>query len=334
MAVFSTNQTRQFYVVTKESYNDPNITLAGQGYFSGVNTDKDKYFKYVGADGTVMRSDLVKNVKYVSRAHAISMRRTTKAVGIKSEDDVAIGQPHLIKVTFKNFIGLSDEYTTSVMADFTPKTNSKELLYKNLAITLAKSLSKFVTPLADVYLLTSEIDSVASSGIAVTAATTLKDLEGNTVYGIAIVAAKQPHTVGTGTTDLVDFDVTLAPVTVNGMDAPWGEVITDFYDGYTVKNGEVVADMENFYMKERGDQYGNVGWPNVVPTMYLADPTKEYDIFDIQYAYIGSNESCQASEKTLTIAVESSLGTEIKNIHAKLGSLAEECGVPYFKAEV
>jgi hypothetical protein len=321
MAVFSTNQTRQFYVVTNGTGADNELTSAGQGYFSVERKDAEDYhFKYVGADGTVMRSDIIKNVKYAKHTPCSKMRRDTKAVGIKSEDDVAVGQPHLIKVTFKNFIGLSDEYTTSVMADFTPKTNSKELLYKNLAITLAKSLSKFETPLAEVYLLNSEIDSLATSGIPVTAATTLKDLEG-TVYGIAIVAAKQPHVVGTGTNDLVDFDVTLTPVTVNGMNAPWGEVITDFYYGHPVKNGEVVADMENFYMKERGDQYGNVGWPNIVPTMYLADPTKEYDIFDIHYSYIGDNESCQASEKTLTVAIESSLGSAIAAAKTALGSI-------------
>lgn len=323
MAVFSTNQTRQFYVVTNGTGAPSEMTSAGHGYFF-VEGDVGKgyYFKYVGADGTVMRSDIIKNVKYAIHTPCSKMRRTTKAVGIKSEGDVVVGQPHLIKVTFKNFVGLSDEYTTSVMADFTPKTTSKELLFKNLAITLAKSLSKFVTPLAEVRLIQSEIDTDASSGTAITAATTLKDLEGmNAVYGIAITAAKQPHTVGTGTTDLVDFDVTLAPVTVNGMDAPWGEVITNHYTGHMIKNGEVVADMENFYMKERGDQYGNVGWPNVVPTMYLADPTKEYDIFDIHYSYIGDNESCQASEKTLTVAIESSLGSAIANAESALGSI-------------
>ena len=60
--------------------------------------------------------------------------------------------------------------------------------------------------------------------------------------------------------------------------------------------------MEYFYAKERGDQYGNIGWPNVVKTTYAADPEVAYDVIDIHYSYVGPNESVQKSEKDLTIA--------------------------------
>jgi len=33
----------------------------------------------------------------------------------------------------------------------------------------------------------------------------------------------------------------------------------------------------------------------------LVDPTQEYHIFDIHYAYTGSNEGVQKSEKTISI---------------------------------
>lgn len=62
--------------------------------------------------------------------------------------------------------------------------------------------------------------------------------------------------------------------------------------------------MEYFYAKERGDQYGNIGWPNVVKTTYVADPelASGYDVIDIHYSYVGANESVQMSEKDVTIA--------------------------------
>ena len=54
-------------------------------------------------------------------------------------------------------------------------------------------------------------------------------------------------------------------------------------------------------MGERGDMYRQVGWPHNIPTTYLVDPAKAYCVFDIHYAYVGSNESVQKSEKTITI---------------------------------
>ena len=54
-------------------------------------------------------------------------------------------------------------------------------------------------------------------------------------------------------------------------------------------------------MGERGDQYRNVGWPNAITTKYFVVPTNEYYCLDIHYAYQGTCEDIQKSEKTLTI---------------------------------
>jgi hypothetical protein len=58
-------------------------------------------------------------------------------------------------------------------------------------------------------------------------------------------------------------------------------------------------------MGERGDQYKNYGWPNVIPTKYMVDPTDKdgYDVINIHYSYVGSNESVQKSEKDIFIVV-------------------------------
>lgn len=56
-------------------------------------------------------------------------------------------------------------------------------------------------------------------------------------------------------------------------------------------------------MGERGDMYRGIGYPNNIPTTYLVDPTVKYNVIDIHYAYVGSNESVQKSEKTITLVV-------------------------------
>ena len=54
-------------------------------------------------------------------------------------------------------------------------------------------------------------------------------------------------------------------------------------------------------MGERADIYRGVGFPNNIPTKYMVDASKEYHVLDIHYAYVGSNESVQKSEKDITI---------------------------------
>lgn len=56
-------------------------------------------------------------------------------------------------------------------------------------------------------------------------------------------------------------------------------------------------------MGERGDQYRNMGWPNVIPTKYLVDPSKKYDVINIHYFYQGDGISVQKSEKDIQIVV-------------------------------
>lgn len=56
-------------------------------------------------------------------------------------------------------------------------------------------------------------------------------------------------------------------------------------------------------MGERGDIYRNMGFPNVIPTTYLVDPTLEYNVVDIHYAYTGGNEEVQKSEKDITVVI-------------------------------
>ena len=86
--------------------------------------------------------------------------------------------------------------------------------------------------------------------------------------------------------------------------------------------------MEYFFMGERGDQYRMVGFPDYVPTKYLVDPTKEYDLINIHYFYTGSNESSQKSEKDIIIAVLKSNSNKTTNdIVTAINALIKASGV-------
>ena len=297
MAVFSTNQTRHLYVVTKAAAEDAVPTTVGE---IQVSTAGDApYLSYMGVDKTLMRSDLLTNIESISLStNDANMKKTLPAVKVTMKDQAVVGKQYIIRVVFNNFIGASDEYTTAVVADYTPVSTDAKEVYKGLALILAKNLAKHITPLATVHLTTS------GASVPVTAAT--KDTELTGAYtGLEIKAAKQPWILGTKSADVFSFNVALTPITVDGVDVAWGTV--DNIAGVEVSNGETIADMEYFYMKERADQYGNIGWPNVVHTNYLVDPTKEYNAIDIHYAYVGSNESVQKSEKTITIVYPDTL---------------------------
>ena len=66
-------------------------------------------------------------------------------------------------------------------------------------------------------------------------------------------------------------------------------------------NGQMIADMEWFCMGERGDDYRMMGYPNNIDTKYLIDPSKEYNVIDFDFKYVGSGVDNQESVKHMTL---------------------------------
>lgn len=82
-------------------------------------------------------------------------------------------------------------------------------------------------------------------------------------------------------------------------------------------NGRTTADMEYFYMGERGDQERHLGWPNNVRTKYLVDDTKEYDYLTMNFYFSpGDNDAGVRSTKVITIVAVK--GDIISSIVTKL----------------
>jgi hypothetical protein len=127
-----------------------------------------------------------------------------------------------------------------------------------------------------------------------------------TATGVIVEEIAQPWTLGLRTQDVIDFDIYGNTVNLgNNNEINWMGEVTDLTSSNTnyVGNGKKIADMEWFYMGERGDQYRMMGYPNYVPTEYMADPTKEYSTINIHFNFQGEGISIQKSEKDICIAV-------------------------------
>ncbi len=299
MAVFSTNQVRQLYVATELKEGAAHVLATDQAGAIALKTDNAKshmYFEYKGAGG-LTRSDLIsiENVLYAKATPASALSRKLKKVTVTLDQTVNDGNPiagqdYILRIVFRQYLGMSDEdqYQKYGMvhayAGMTPSD-----FYKTLAISLAKNFSRELVPLVKFKVGNTEV----------TPNTKLADIAGN-ADSLVIEEVEQPWTLGTQEQVPVYFEVYPTTVTFNSDERIWGETEKEDSNA-TVKDGHIIADLEYFCMGERADQYRNIGWPNSIPTKYLVDPTKEYHVLDLHYAYVGSNESVQKSEKDITI---------------------------------
>lgn len=312
MRIFSTNQVNQVYVATalKTSTDVP----AAEGDIKvGVTPDGELYFRHFGAGG-LTRSDLIniKNIMSFKTTVASKMAKVLKKYTVtvdnaaKSGNYMVPGQDYILRLAFDGYIGMSPEdsqYWKYGVVHSTANMSPSDF-YKAMAVSVAKNMSREAVQFITVQLAT------ASDPVNVTPKTDPATLTG-TYTGVIINEVEPDWILGTKQQKPVTVTVTPTEIQVlnsNGTydDVVWGSVTPA--SGVTIKNGKLTADFEYFHMGERGDQYRMVGFPDYVPVKYLVDPTKEYDYIGIHYAYVGPNESCQKSEKDITIVVPRAAG--------------------------
>lgn len=304
MATFSTNQVRQLYVA--KALKTPHVLASDAAGSIAVKNDTAKnhlYFEYKGADN-LMRSDLIdiKNILYAKATDADAMAHELKSVTVTLDTNVnggapVAGQDYILRIAFRQYVGMSDEdqyFKYGMVHAYAGMTASD--FYKKLALSLAKNFSREVVPLVKFTLTNSEDEAVPVD------ATTKESSLTETYTALVIDEVEQPWRLGIMEQTPVYFTVQPTTITVNGDERIWGTV-EDTDPAGTIDNGKKIADLEYFCMGERGDIYRGVGFPNNIPTTYLVDPTVKYNVIDIHYAYVGSNESVQKSEKTITLVV-------------------------------
>ena len=306
--VFSTNQTRQLYVVTTDGGLKSSSILttdkAGSILPKGDNKKSHFYLEYKGVAG-LMRSDLVdvKNILYAKATDADAMARELKAYTVTLDTEVnggnpVAGQDYMLRIAFRQYVGMSDEdqyFKYGIAHAYAGMTASK--LYEVLAVSLAKNFSRELYPLVNISLINN-----SDAQVPVLKNGEIQKYEAATFKGIRIDEVEQEWTLGVKPCVPVYFTVFPQTIVVDGDERIWGKVKETEPSG-KVENCKIIADLEYFCMGERGDQYRNVGWPHVIPTKYLVNPTNKYNIIDIHYAWQGAGENVQKSEKTLSIAV-------------------------------
>ena len=304
MATFSTNQVRHLYVVN----NIGTVTKASAiGSIQPVVHDKHLYFKYMGAGGQV-RSDLIPiaNISSIKVTDADTAARPLVRTKLTLDKTVNTGLPiagqeYILRILFKSYIGISDEdqhINYGLVQAYTGLTASD--FYKTMVLSLVKNFSRGDAGLLKFNLETGGTDAaVEKVAVPVTSDTKASTLNG--VYtGIIIEEDIQEWRLGTMRETFVDYTIMPTVVTELDVDKIWG-VVAKVTPKTKVYNGKCIADMEYFYMGERGDQYRNVGWPYVRPTEYLANPALKYNVIDIHYAFTDEGVGSQRSEKDITI---------------------------------
>lgn len=278
--VGSTNQNRQMYVATAQSTNVTSANAAGTIAVQSNTAKTEMYFKYVGADKTVMRSDLIKvdSILYAKATPAADLKLKLKSVKVSLAGALIPGEDYILRINIQQAFGKGDDTTYQKFGAVRATSGmDAEAFWKAMKQSLDRNFSKELTKW---FTFTAETD------------------------GLTITEVEQPWVAGKTPKENVHFDIVNCYVKDSaGVEA---EAYTIAKPTYTpeAKNGHIIVDQEIFYMGERGDQYRDTNGLIKINTQYLADANKDYCAIDIHYAFVDSNEGVQKSEKDIYIVGE------------------------------
>lgn len=326
--VISINQVRQLYVAKALKANTAALTTAGDIVPKADTAKTTLYFQYMSPAGLVASDKIdIKNIMYAkatsSSALAHKLVRYSVTLDANVSETPIAEQNYILRLAFRQYIGLSEEDQYFKYGEVIARSGmTASDFYKKMAISLAKNLNNKTksTPLVNIYL----ISAAASTDVPVTAVTNESNLTATDYNQIIIEETEQPWVLGMMPQAFIPFTPQFLPITFNGEERLWG-VATVVTPTKTVPDGHLMADLEYFCMGARGDIYRGMGYPNIIHTTYLVDPTLVYDVLDINYFYTGSNESVQKSEKTITlIAVNNGSHTAM---NALIGAINNASGL-------
>ena len=317
--IFTENQATLVYVAKALKTDFASLKDAGDILVKATPDKQAIYFQHKGV-ADISRSDLieVKNIISANATAAKSMEKKLKNATVTLDASVNGGKPiagqdYVLRLVFSGYIGISPEDSQYWKYGVVHATNgmSASDFYKKMALSIAKNMSREAVQFIKVFLGDTEVTS-----------RTKEDKLTGTYTGVTIKEVAPDWIRGTKQEKIVRL--TAEPTTVNDgtSDVVWGTV--KYSDGDTLKNGKELADMEYFFAGEKGDQYRLINWPDYVPTEYLVDPTQEYDVIDIHYSYIGSNESVQKSEKDIKLIVPAG---KADNISKAINALITASGI-------
>ena len=304
--VISINQVRQLYVAKALKADTAALATAGDIVPKADTAKTTLYFQSMSPAGIVASDKIdLKHVLYAKATPSKALAHKLVRYSVTLDADVSAtpvaGQNYILRLAFRQYIGLSEEDQYFKYGEVIARSGmTASDFYKKMAISLAKNLENKTesTPLVNIYL--NSAAAADGTDVPVTATTKESDLNKDDYDKIIIEEAEQPWVLGMMPQAFIPFTPQFLTITVDGEDRLWG-VATVVTPKKTVPDGHLIADLEYFCMGARGDIYRGMGYPNIIKTTYLVDPSAVYDVLDIHYFYTGSNESVQKSEKTITL---------------------------------
>ena len=297
--VYNVNQNRQFYVVKAVKTGTDEPAAEGDIKLGKTEDGKQIWFKHFGKGG-LTRTDIidVEKISYIKHSTKTSMQRKLKKAVLTLDSDVnggvpIAGQDYVLRIEIQNFFSPGDAsvYIKSSAVHATKGMTAAQF-YAKMKDSLVMNFSREKHEGMD--LLKFESDA----------------------NGITVTEVEQPWRLGILSQEPVNFKVIPTKVLEDGEDVEWGKVA--YSDSTTVVgNGKQIADLEFFCMGERGDMFRGMGYPYNIDVKYMVDPSKEYDVLDVHYAYSGDGVQVHKSEKDITFvsdttAVITSLKTAIE----------------------
>ena len=294
---------------------DPTINggnpVTGQDYVLRISfrqylgmSDEDQYFKYglVHAYSgmtpeqfyNVLLTSLVKNF-----SREVAQLLSFSLAGVKASATMSTNSG--VTATAVN-VGTAGNDITLAIASVAAGAAAVTVTGKAISVSLtsdAHTIADLKAAIATSAQASALITISGTDATSVSAETTPVALTGGSTTGVVLTEVPQDWVRGIRAQVPVYFEVYPTTIIAEGDERVWGTVTAS--TGISLGNGKQIADLEYFCMGERGDQYRNINWPNSIPTVYLVDPNSEYHIFDVHYAYAGSNEGVQKSEKTISI---------------------------------
>lgn len=318
MAVFSTNQNRQLFVVggVAQAYSGIQGNANLGKVFVGEDADGNKYINQNGYGG-IVRSDLIDpaTIMWANASAPADMEQKLKTVELTLNSNVNSGAPisgedYVVRINFRQMYGMSDEDIYQKFGAVHAVTGmTAGAFYKEMIYSLVKNFNRLYAPLIDIAV--NSASNVVARATKINGTIKLYKEDGTEISAtpnkILFLEKSQVNEWALGTKQLVPVYFDVIPTTVQdagGNEVVWGTIQEDYTTLTAIGNGYKIADLEYFCMGERGDQYRNIGWPKSIPTKYFADPTKTYYVLDIHYAYQGTCEDIQKSEKTITFVAE------------------------------
>lgn len=295
MANFSVNQVRHLYVAKDYVDGSTKTALTDECDIDVKKVENELYFLYKGADG-VIKSDFIplNNITYAYAIDAADNGTKLRKVEVTLNSAVnggapVAGQDYILGINFKNFFSSGDasQYYKDAAVHVTSGIDNAKKLFDAMkaALDVAFSREDNATLTSNPYL------SFTVSGTGSSAK--------------LVIEAKEPEWVlGTMPQRPILFDVFCSTIYTGGDDVLWGTVAdAAVADLTTIGNGKKIADLEWFCCGERGDQYRNMGYPNVIPTKYYVEPDKEYHLIEFHFAFTDTGVNSYRTEKELTIVV-------------------------------